>query len=196
MNYGMEREYLIGLRLLKSYYKYKLKNKGDKNNMKNDELYVLDVCATCSRENMCDYPCEDAYNEFKTLNSKNSLSSRISQAYNQPVARVSEDDTYDKTTHSCCCEGNDINNYNIEDVLIYDVSDPSYLQIINGLRTPSDAINFRLLLEYMTEQNEEYTKENNLCLTCHSELEERKESRGEHFGTPSYERILICPRCG
>ena len=164
--------------------------------MRNRKLYIPDSCRKCDRESLCTYPCEDAYNEFKTQNPQNQGNLLCNEKYNQPVARVSEDYIYDKSTLSCGCEGNDINNYNIEDVLIYDVSDPSYLQIINRLRTPSDAINFRLLLEYMTEQNEEYTKENNLCITCHSELEAHNESRGEHFGTPSYERILICPRCG
>ena len=87
-------------------------------------------------------------------------------------------------------------DYDIKDVLIYDVSDPSYLEIVNGLRMPSDAINFRLLLEYMSEKNEEFCREEGLCEDCRSELVEVKESRGEHFGRECYERIVVCPKCG
>lgn len=85
---------------------------------------------------------------------------------------------------------------NIEDILEFEVDQAEYLQIVNGLRTPSQAIDFKKLLDYMSEQNYNHCDNNNLCKTCHSELQEVKESRGEHFGTDSYERMIICPRCG
>ena len=44
-----------------------------------------------------------------------------------------------------------------------------------------DAINFKLLLEYMSEENREYAKENGLCEICHSELK-LVQDRGEVWG--------------
>jgi len=143
--------------------------------MRNRKLYIPESCRKCDRESSCMYPCEDAYNEFKMQNPNNQKNSLCNETYNPPVARVSEDDTYDKTTLSCGCE--DINS-----ILEYDVSDPEYLQIVNGLRTPSDSINFKLLLEYMSEENREYAKENSLCEICHSELK-LVQDRGEVWGS-------------
>jgi len=121
----------------------------------------------CQRITSCDYPCEKYTDHIINLSLNNNDKKEIV-----------------------------IMDYDIKDVLIYDVSDPSYLEIVNGLRMPSDAINFRLLLEYMSEKNEEFCKEEGLCETCRSELVEVKESRGEHFGRECYERIVVCPKCG
>ena len=45
----------------------------------------------------------------------------------------------------------------------------------------------------MREQNEKYCEREGLCPVCHAELIEKEDPRGEHFGTPYNERILVCP---
>ena len=103
------KDYGIGQMLLRNYYNSKYKNKikhkkkGIKH-MRNRKLYIPDSCRKCDRESKCMYPCEDAYNKFKMQNHQNTKNSLRNETYNQPVAMVSEDDTYDKTTLSCGCK--------------------------------------------------------------------------------------------
>lgn len=63
----------------------------------------------------------------------------------------------------------------IDSILEFEVDQPEYLQIVNGLRKPSDNVNWKLLLEYMTEQNRIYSAKNGLCEVCHSPLVEKTE---------------------
>lgn len=83
-----------------------------------------------------------------------------------------------------------------EDILIFPIDSPEFLQCANGLRMPSSIVNWKALLDIVDEFNQQYCEDNNLCTTCRSELEEVYESRGEHFGTPSREKVKYCPRCG
>lgn len=62
----------------------------------------------------------------------------------------------------------------IEDFLTCSVGDEEYLQVVNGLKMPSTIIDWKYLLQYMTDKNIEYAKENELCETCHSPLKEYK----------------------
>jgi len=143
--------------------------------MRNRKLYIPESCRKCGRESKCTYPCEDAYNEFKMQNPQNQENSLCNEKYNQPVARVSEDNTYDKTTLSYGCKDE------IEDILEWSVDQPEFLQIINGLRKPSDIISWKDLLYIMTEKNIKYCSDNGLCEICHSELK-LVQDRGEVWG--------------
>ena len=124
----------------------------------------------CQRISSCDYPCEP-YTDY-IIN----LSLKKGNIENK--------------------KENEIMDYNIENFMEFSVGDPEYLQICNGLISPIQAIDFNKFLQYMIEKNEEFAKDYGLCETCHCELEEIKESRGEHFGRESFERIMICTRCG
>ena len=124
----------------------------------------------CNRISLCDYPCEPYTDYIINLSLK-------------------KGNTENK-------KENEIMDYNIEEFMEFSVGDPEYLQICNELISPIQAIDFSKLRQYMIEKNEEYCKDYGLCETCHSELQEIKESRGEHFGRESFERIMICTRCG
>jgi len=124
----------------------------------------------CQRISSCDYPCEP-YTDY-IIN----LSLKKGNIENK--------------------KENEIMDYNIEEFMEFSVGDPEYLQICNELISPIQVIDFKKLRQYMIEKNEEYSKDYGLCETCHSELQEIKESRGEHFGRESFERIMICTRCG
>jgi len=124
----------------------------------------------CQRISSCDYPCEP-YTDYiinLSLNKGN-------------IENKKENESMDN---------------NIEEFMEFSVGDPEYLQICNNLISPTQIIDFQKLRQYMIEKNEEYAKEYGLCEICHGELEERKESRSEYFGTESYERMIICNRCG
>jgi len=124
----------------------------------------------CNRILSCDYPCEP-YTDY-IIN----LSLKKGNIENKKENEIMCDD--------------------IENFMEFSVGDTEYLQICNGLISPIQIIDFSKLRQYMIEKNEEYSKDYKLCETCHGELEEIKESRGEHFGRESFERIMICTRCG
>jgi len=164
--------------------------------MEFNKLFPLEACGKCKRDNYCIYPCEDLYNELKILNSINS------QSYNQPVARVLGDDIYDKSELSLDGSNNDKNkiyneNYvDIEDILNFPIESPEFLAVVNGLVDVKKIISGESLLIILSDINDKYCEDNNLCKVCRSELEEVSESRGEHFGRNSYEKMVICPKCG
>jgi len=88
------------------------------------------------------------------------------------------------------------NNIDIEDILTYSIESAEFLQAVNGLINPCNIINKESLRLAFVEINEEYCEQNDLCKTCRNELEEVNEHRGEHFGSPVNEKIIVCPRCG
>jgi hypothetical protein len=67
------------------------------------------------------------------------------------------------------------NDNNIDNFLEYSVENDEWLQIINGLRRPSDIICWNSLLQFMTEQNKKFCAKHCLCESCRSELNEYTE---------------------
>lgn len=82
----------------------------------------------------------------------------------------------------------------IDSILEFEPDQPEYLQICNGLRKPSDNVNWKLLLEYMTEQNRIYSAKNGLCEVCHSPLK-LVQDRGEVWGARNVVigEYYVCP---
>jgi len=136
--------------------------------MRNRKLYIPDSCRKCDRESSCTYPCEDAYNEFKMQNPQNQENSLCNETYNQPIARVSEDDTYNKTTHSCGCEKDE---NNIEDFLEFSVENVEWLRVVNSKISYTELIDKSAFLSYLEGKNEKYCEENGLCIVCRNPLE-------------------------
>jgi len=134
------------------------------------------ICGQCPRVDICEFPCNEYTDYMYNQSLKNNINANDYESTQNP--------SISKLPFEC----DDIENF-----LEFSVGDPQYLQICNGLISPTQAIDFSKLLEYMVEKNEEFAKDYGLCATCHSELVEVNESRGEHFGNESYERILICP---
>jgi len=137
------------------------------------------ICNLCPRIESCEFPC-NKYTDYMHNQSlkNNNISERYEDIHSESITKISYE-----------CD-------DIENFMEFSVGDPEYLQICNGLISPIQAIDFSKLRQYMIEKNEEYSKDYGLCETCHSELQEIKESRGEHFGRESFERIMICTRCG
>jgi len=131
------------------------------------------MCRKCDRKSNCEYPCEQ-YTDY-ILNK----------------ALINMDDTENKKENNSM----DDTNIDIEDILTYSIESAEFLQAVNGLINPKNVISENLLLMVLTNINEEYCKENNLCEICRCEFEDY-DDHSEHFGTPVSERISGCPRCG
>jgi len=136
--------------------------------MRNRKLYIPESCRKCDRESSCTYPCEDAYNEFKMQNPNNKENSLCNEKYNQPVARVSEDDTYDKTTLLCGCEKDE---NNIEDFLEFSVENVEWLRVCNNQIQYTELLDKNAFDEYFKFENDKYCEENGLCTVCRNPLE-------------------------
>ena len=136
--------------------------------MRNRKLYIPESCRKCDRESSCMYPCEDAYNEFKMQNPNNQKNSLCNETYNPPVARVSEDDTYDKTT--LLCDSLDCDN-SIEDFLEYGVESIEWLRVCNSQIQYTELLDKNALQRYFINENEKYCEENGLCTVCRNPLE-------------------------
>jgi len=173
-------------------------------------FYGSIVCSQCERSASCTHPCEKysdevckVYLETQRENIQNTIkildfekNSLCTESYNPLVPTVSGFIKYDKTAVSMDCENEEKFDDFMDDFFEYDVDQPEYLQVCNGLVMPSKVINWSSVLDYMKERNRIYSEESGLCEVCHSELIEKKEHRGEHFGSPSYESVIVCPRCG
>jgi len=86
-----------------------------------------------------------------------------------------------------------MSDINIDDILEFNVSDPEYLQIVNGLRMPNGIIDWNSLLEYMSEENREYSKKHDLCEVCHSNLVDEKQME-EYCGSKMVIGVnVVCP---
>ena len=72
-----------------------------------------------------------------------------------------------------------INNNNIDSILEYEVSNPEYLEIINGTRKPEEIISWNSLLLFMSEQNQRYCDEHLLCVKCREPLVEYSQGKYE-----------------
>jgi len=147
----------------------------------------IEVCEQCERI-ICN-SCKD-YSNYKynynlgqnTQNSNNIINSACTESHNPPVAMVSEVDISLQTGVSWEFEnvskgvGNvnedKLTEYDIENFLEYSYDDPEYLQICNGLISPSDIIDWEAILRYMRDRNKGYCEWENLCPTCHSPLKE------------------------
>jgi len=88
------------------------------------------------------------------------------------------------------------NTIDIEDIMLCSIESAVFLQAVNGLIDPCNIINKDSLKTTLIEINKEYCESEGLCEICRSELKEVNESRGEHFGRESFERIMVCTRCG
>ena len=121
----------------------------------------------CNRISLCDYPCEPYTDYIINLSLK-------------------KGNTENK-------KENEIMDYNIEEFMEFSVGDPEYLQICNGLISPTQAIDFSKLRQYMIEKNEEYCKDYGLCEICHSPFIDEKQVE-EYWG---YRMVIglnrICP---
>jgi len=109
----------------------------------------------CQRISSCDYPCEP-YTDY-IIN----LSLKKGNIENK--------------------KENEIMDYNIEEFMEFSIGDPEYLQICNGLISPTQAIDFQKLRQYMIEKNEEYCKDYGLCEICHSPFIDEKQVE-EYWG--------------
>lgn len=149
--------------------------------------YNISICRDCSRESCCSYPCEAYANQLLEY-----------EKYNQPIIKFSKGNNSYKSTILSENEGDscNMNKIDIEDILTCSIDSPEFLQCCNGLRMISTIIDWKSLLSIMVEKNEEFCESEGLCEICRSELEEKEESRGEHFGTECCERIVVCPKCG
>ena len=155
--------------------------------MRNRKLYIPDSCRKCDRESSCTYPCEDAYNEFKMQNPQNQENLLCNETYNQPVAMVSEDNTYDKTTHSLGCEKDE---NNIEDFLEFSVENVEWLRVCNSQIQYTELLDKNALLEYFKSKNDKYCEEQGICNVCRNPLIEFAEKEdgmtSEKYWTCSY----------
>jgi len=123
--------------------------------------YNRGVCKQCEKWSACFQPCNDfldAKLEYD-LAKKNRL---IEFALNNYRGK--------KIIKESTVMFGDINS-----LMVYDVSNEKYLQIVNKLIDPRRAIDMSLLVSYMREQNSIYCKEEYLCETCHSHLREMTE---------------------
>jgi len=111
--------------------------------------YNNEICDKCTRISSCTHPCS-SYQDYMFIHN-------LEKAYK-------EENVND---YKCKDE--------IEDILEWSVDQPEYLQIVNGLRKPSDIISWKDLLYIMTEKNIKYCSDNDLCEVCHSPLVDEKQ---------------------
>jgi len=96
----------------------------------------------CQRISLCDYPCEP-YTDYI-----------INLSFNKNKKEIKiMDDT------------------NIEDFLEYNVSDITWLRVINHQIPYTELINKTGFLNFLISENDKYCEENGLCTICRNPLE-------------------------
>lgn len=137
------------------------------------------LCHDCLREANCQYPCS----EFELQNMIHKL--------------TKQKEHMDILLNKYCGESdkelnNDVDDF-VESLIGHNVSEPEFLQCVNGKRMISSIIDWKFLLGWMTEKNEEYSKREGICEVCHAQLVERAEYEEIWGSRQISEILLVCP---
>jgi len=140
--------------------------------------YDCEICNKCERWRECDFPCTE-YSDYK-----------LEQDLAEKNKEIELD--VDKYRGKNVIKESVVMFDDINFIMDYDVSDPTYLSVVNGLIDPLKVIDSDALIEYMSECNRKYCENEGLCEVCHSELEEKdqiEEYWGSKMGIGKY---LVC----
>jgi hypothetical protein len=153
---------------------------------------TFDYCRGCKRTEYCQYPCDDYSKELDRFNKLND------NVINEKQSMSEENGENERSNpHKIqILKGMDCDRECLEDYMTVSVEDDTWLEVLNGRYTIEQVIDYDDIHRYMTERNREYCEKQGLCEECRSELVEVNDPKGEFWGTPVSEKILICPKCG
>lgn len=135
---------------------------------------ICDTCPRTTQNYYCEQPCSLCSKELDSL---------VGVSYG--ISNRSENLLELNCDNEC-----------LSDYLTISVEDDEWLSVLQNKITIEKVIDYDALLHYIENKNHEYCSEHNLCEYCRSKLVEIREPRGECFGTPVSEKMIICPHCG